>query len=319
MCKLIMVPTERPEAENAAIGMAIQLAQRFHAELRLVRVEVPPAVVDSAALPPVLLITEETVREACIARRRRLEAFGAECAELSKGTVTTALEVGQVGPTLRDYAEASNVDLIVMSSHSRGGMQRITIGSVTDFLIRNTHVPVLVARETAAVPVPEVFSRIVVPLDGSSLAEEVLPKVAELASRFQSTVSLVHVLTPVSYSQERIMQPGFPWWDDDIASAQAYLAGPAAFLTEKGVVAASEVILSDDVSAAILDYSIRTRADVIAMATRGVGGIGRLVFGTVSDEVTRKAPMSVLVFHPVHSPAREGWPEAFQFPVSGGV
>ena len=322
MHKLIMVPTERPETENAAIALAIRLAQRFHSELRLVRVEVPPAVVDTAALPPVLLITEETVREARMARKRSLDAFGAECAEHAKITVTTALEVGPVGPTLRDYAEANNVDFIVMSSHSRGGMPRMTLGSVTDYLIRNTHVPVLVAREAAAsssVTTGEGFSRIVVPLDGSTLAEEILPKVAELASRFQSTVCLVHVLTPVNYSQQRIMQPGFPWWDDDIANAQAYLAGPATFLTEKGVAVTRVVILSDDVPAAILDYSMRIRADVVAIATRGIGGISRLVFGTIADEVTRKSPMSVLVFHPVHSMVREGRPEAFQSQDSGGV
>src|SRR5688572_12790190 len=120
MYKLILVPTERPETEKAAISIAIRLAQSFSSELHLVRVEEPPVVVDPATVPPVLLITEETVREARLARRRKLEAFGAECAELGKITVTTALENGQVGPTLRDYAEASRPDLIVMSSHTRG-------------------------------------------------------------------------------------------------------------------------------------------------------------------------------------------------------
>ena len=315
MYKLIMVPTERPETEKAAISIAIRLAQSFNSELHLVRVEDPPVIVDPATVPPVLLITEETVRDARLARRRMLEAFGAECAELGKITVTTALENGQVGPTLRDYAEASRAELIVMSSHTRGKVQRMTLGSVTDYLIRNTHVPVLVAREPLPSPgaAGEVFSRIVVPLDGSTLAEEILPTVAELASRFQSTVLLLHVLTPVTYAQQRIMQPGFPWWDGDIASAQAYLDDAAAYFRERSLTVATDVVLGDDIPAAIVDYSIRKSADLVAIATRGLGGISRLVFGTVADEVTRKSPKSVLVFHPVHSLVREKMPEAVAF------
>jgi nucleotide-binding universal stress UspA family protein len=312
MYKMIMVPTERPEMEKAATSFAIRLAQRFNSELRLVRVEDPPVVVDPATLPPVLLITEETVREARLARRQALEAFGAECAALGNITVTTALEEGQVGPTLRDHAEASKADLIVMSTHCRGKVQRMTLGSVTDYLIRNTHVPVLVAREPSG-PADEVFNRIVVPLDGSTLAEEILPTVAELASRFQSTVLLLHVLTPVTYSQQRIMQPGFPWWDGDIASAQAYLDEAAAYLREKSLTVVTDVVLSEDISDAIVDYSIRKSADLVAIATRGLGGISRLVFGTVADEVTRKSPKSVLVFHPAHSLVREKMPEAVAF------
>lgn len=315
MFKLIMVPTVRPELEKAAITIATRLAQRFGAELRLVRVEASPVVVDPATVPPVLLITEETVREARLARRRVFEAFGAECAELGKINVTTALEDGQVGPTLRDHADASRADLIVMSSHGRGRVQRMTLGSVTDYLIRNTHVPVLVAREPLrpAGTTGEVFSQIVVPLDGSTLAEEILPTVAELASRFKSTVLLMHVLTPVTYSQQRIMQPGFPWWDGDIASAQAYLDDAAAYFSKRNLTVATDVVLGDDIADAIVDYSIRKSADLVAIATRGLGGISRLVFGTVADEVTRKSPKSVLVFHPVHSLVRERMPEGVAF------
>jgi nucleotide-binding universal stress UspA family protein len=70
------------------------------------------------------------------------------------------------------------------------------------------------------------------------------------------------------------------------------------YLVKHGISATKQVILHDDVPAAILDYAIRNRADVIAIATNGIGGLQRFVFGTVADELTRKAPMSVLVFHP---------------------
>jgi len=301
MHKVIMAPTEGSDSEKVAISVAVKLAQRFEADLRLVRVKSEPLVVDTSAQMPVLP-TEEMLWEERVAHLRKLEALGSECRALGEIRVMTALEDGPIGPTLRDYALKFNVDLIVMSSHARGGMKRIALGSVTDYLIRRTNIPVLVVRPPVSFIgeglQQQPVSRIVVPLDGSGLAEQILPDVSALALRLGSTVSLLHVLTPISYSQKEIMQAGLPWWDADIAAADAYLARAASYLTEEGLAVTKDVVLSDDIASAILDYSARMRADVIALATSGVGGMSRFVFGTVADEVTRKSTTSLLVFHP---------------------
>jgi len=300
MYKVIMAPTEGSDSERAAISVAVKLAQRFAADLRLVRVKSAPLLIEPMTQTPIVL-TDAMLLEERGAHLRKLEALGAECRALCEIRVITALEDGPVGPTLRDYAGKFNVDLIVMSSHSRGGLKRIALGSITDYLIRRTNIPVLVVRPPVsfigATP-GQAVSRIVVPLDGSELAEQILPNVAVLASRLESTVSLMHVLTPLSYSQKEIMQPGLPWWDADIAAADAYLTRAASYLTEEGIAVSKDVVLSDDVATAILDYSARTRADIIALPTSGCGGMSRCAFGTVADEVTRKSASSVLVFHP---------------------
>lgn len=316
MFKAIMAPTKGSAMENAAIRIALALAKRFDAELHVVRVDAAPPVTETGTVPPVLLITEETAREGRRQRQQQLEEAGAEWSRLGGVEVITALEDGPEGRTLRDYAEKFKIDLIVMASHCRGGVQRLTMGSVTDYLIRNTSVPVLVSKEPEGVTPNVSFPRIVVPLDGSALAEEILPIVADLASKLQSTISLLHVLMPITYSQKAIIQPGLPWWDEDIAQAEAYLADKEAWLTGKGLTVTREIVLSDDVAAAIIDYTIRTRADLVAIATRGVGGMSRLVFGTVADEITRKSPTSTLVVHPKHSPVRD---EKSGTPVAKGL
>jgi nucleotide-binding universal stress UspA family protein len=301
MYRVIMAPTEGSDSEKAALSVAVKLAQRFDAELRLVRVLSAPLVFEPDGRPPALETLEQTFREERLARLRKLEALGTECRLLGGIRVITALEDGPVAPTLRDYAKRFNVDLIVMSSHSRGGLKRIALGSVTDYLLRQTNVPVLVVKPpvsfVGATP-EETAGRIVVPLDGSALAEQILPEVAALALRLNSSVVLLHVLTPVTYSQKEIMQPGLPWWDSDIATADEYLARTASYLTEQGVAVSTDVVLSEDIAGAILDYAARIRADLIAIATRGVGGMSRFVFGTVADEVARRSSTSLLVFHP---------------------
>jgi nucleotide-binding universal stress UspA family protein len=117
-------------------------------------------------------------------------------------------------------------------------------------------------------------------------------------------VSLLHVLTPLTYSQKEIMQPGLPWWDTDIAIADEYLTRAASYLTESGLPVSKDVVLSEDIPSAILDYASRSRADLIAIASSGAGGIGRFVFGSVADEVTRKSQTSLLVFHPKKTATR---------------
>jgi nucleotide-binding universal stress UspA family protein len=300
MYTVIMAPTEGSDSEKTAISVAVKLAHRFQADLRLVRVESAPLLRETIAQTPVIP-TEQELREERLARLRNLEALGVKCRGLGEIRVMTALEDGPVGPTLKDYAGKFNVNLIVMSSHARGRLRRIALGSVTDYLIRHTNVPVLVVRppaDFAGTMIDQTVSRIVVPLDGSVLAEQVLPEVAALAVQLRSTVSLIQVLTPVSYSQREIMQPGLPWWDEDIATADAYLTRAAGYLTEQGIAVSKEVLLSDDIATAILDYATRTRADILALATSGTGGMSRYVFGTVADEVTRKSSTSLLVFHP---------------------
>jgi nucleotide-binding universal stress UspA family protein len=308
MFKVIMAPTDGSDLERPALALAVRLAKRFEAELHLVRVETPPVAVDPASSPGVLEITEETVAEARQERLKKLEALGAECRALGGIRVTTALEQGIITSTLSEYARRHNADLIVMASHSRGGFERLTLGSVADYLIRRADIPVIVVKPSLSFTPSDagpLFNRILVPLDGSGLAAQIVPAVVSLASKMNATVNLIYVLTPLTYAQKEIMQPGLPWWDEDIAIANAYLAEAAESIGKAGLSVSKEVVLSDDIASAILDYGGRMGADLIALATNGAGGLSRLLFGGVADQITRRSSTSLLVFHPenvaVHS------------------
>jgi len=300
MYKNIMAPVDLSPIENPAISVATRLAREFDATLHLVRAVAPPVIIQPIPPMKAFEITEQALAEEHEASRRKLEALGAEVEKEAGVRVQTTLKDGRVTQTLRDHAVEIGADVIVMASHSRGGLKRLNLGSVTDYLIRNTHIPVLVVKPDVPLfdEAAEVTARIVVPLDGSEMAQEILPQVVALASALKATVTLLQVLTPQTYSQKRIVQPGLPWWDADIAAADAYLSGQAEFIAASGVTVTTDVTLNTDVPAAILDYAIRNKASCLAVATNGVGGIRRFVFGTVADELTRKSPISLLVFHP---------------------
>jgi len=300
MYKVIMVPTHGSETERAALSVAVRLAKRFGAEIQLVQVDTGLVVLEGNTRTSGFSATALSIEAERLSRRQKLEALGAECRAWGVRAVTV-MEEGSVAPALTGYAERNNVDLIVMSSHDRGGIKRITLGSVTDFLIRNTHVPVIVVKPPVNfIPTEseDRFTRILVPMDGSALAEQILPQVEALAVPLNATVYLLQVLTPFTYSQREIKDPAMPWWEAEVASCESYVSRAARYLTEKGLTVQHEVVIGDSISDTILQAAVRARIDLIAIATSGAGGFRRLLLGTVADAVTRKSQTSVLVFHP---------------------
>ncbi|MFO7773702.1 MAG: universal stress protein [Dehalococcoidia bacterium] len=150
------------------------------------------------------------------------------------------------------------------------------------------------------------FEKILVCLDGSELAEQIMPYAAEEAIRFQSKLMLFQAVPePVAYS------PGIPGAEpgaiqtDTVLEeakeaqneARDYLEELAAPLREKGV-QVETVTTPGRAGEAILDYCDRHDVNLIAIATHGRSGLRRAVFGSVADHVLRESHLPVLVIKP---------------------
>jgi nucleotide-binding universal stress UspA family protein len=296
----IMVPTDGSGFDREAILVALRVAERCHAKIRLVRVLGTGAYFGMASSTEGVIVTEETIRLETEAALGELYALAAECRTLSTATISADLEHGPIADMLAAYARRNEVDLIVISSHGRRGIARLALGSVTDLLIRQTTIPVLVVKPKASYLTPEAskeFHNIVVPLDGSGLAEQILTRVVPLAKAEEADITLLHVLAP-----EDTRQTGeatiAPWWEKKVASARAYLTHRAAEIRRQGVAVRIDVIIGENAADAITDYARRERADLIAIATHGRRGLARVLRGSVADGVTKSAMSSILVFHP---------------------
>lgn len=299
MYKNIMVPTDGSGFDREAILVALRVAERCEGKIRLVRVLTSGAYFGMASSEGIVA-SEEAIRIATDAALAELHALAVECRNMSSATVTADVEQGPIADALAGYARRNQVDLIVISSHGRRGIARLALGSVTDLLIRQTTIPVLVVKPKASYLTPEArkeFHSIVVPLDGSGLAEQVLSRVVALAKLEEAEVTLLHVLAPEETSQTRETSTA-PWWKKKVAGARAYLSRRAMELRRQGVSAKVEVVIGDKIAEAITDYARRERADLIAIATHGRGGFARVVRGSVADGVTKCAMSSILVFHP---------------------
>ena len=310
MYKAIMVPTDGSGFDREAIRVALRIGERTGAKVRLVRVLSTGSFFGVAAASEGVAVAAEVVRSERDTALSELYALAAECRVTSKAEITVDLHAGPVTDVLQGYARRNDIDLIVISTHGRNGFSRLSLGSVTDSLIRHTTIPVLVVRPPASYLNPQVsgpFNRIVVPLDGSTLAEQILPRVLELAKLEEAEITLLTVLVPQSYSQKEIADPSLPWWEKDISLAQVYLSYVATRLRRRGVTVTTDIVIAGNVASAIGDFARREKADMVAIATHGRGGLARMLRGSVADAMMHSGRTSMLVFKPDMAVKKESW------------
>jgi nucleotide-binding universal stress UspA family protein len=155
------------------------------------------------------------------------------------------------------------------------------------------------------------YEKILVPLDGSPLAEAVLPHVQALAQKLGSEIVLFQAV-PTFAETLRVVSPGA---DDSEAAIQVSLdlarqqkeaehASAKAYLqrTSEGLAAAgarvTTLVKEGPAALAILEAAAQTGSDLIAISTHGRTGLRRVVLGSVTDEVLRTSGRPILVIRP---------------------
>lgn len=299
MYRNIMVPIDGSSFSREAVVQGLRVASNSGATLRLVRVgtmSVSPGGPDGFANEHIRL------QKLCSAELTELYSIAAECRSGSTVNVTASLQRGPVLDALIGYAKRHGVELIVMRSHARRGLARVWFGSVADSLIRESGIPVLVVRQPSiatALASGFKFQRILVPLDGSALAEEALASAAALARIDGATVSLLSVVTSSGRRDPRELESTIgPARANHVADMKRYLDSVKETKILRGIPVFRRVVVADDVAGTILSTAFSVEADLIAIATRGRGAIARAASGSVSDQVMREATVSVLVVHP---------------------
>jgi nucleotide-binding universal stress UspA family protein len=313
----IMVPLDGSRFAEAALPAAMQLAKRDGAALQLAIVWEPLA--PFLDVGDALRGTEEELEERWREELRRyMSDVARRIGEATNRTVSIKYLLGRPEEQLAKWAASSNTDLIVMATHGSGPISRVVLGSVADRLVRRSTVPVLLIRPQENLPEvqlapAEPFRKILIPLDSSPEAEFALSKSLLLGAGPRSTeITLLRVVglpTPLVATPEGVMLPQAP----EILEAQReaageYLATAAARLEPWGCKVNTRIV-SDPISwKAIVELASKEEYDLIAMATLGLGGVARVLLGSVANKVMRSSSVPTLLFHP--EPARHG--EGFQ-------
>lgn len=219
-------------------------------------------------------------------------------------SVRTIVANGDPASEILDAIAREKITTVVMTSHARGAFGRAAFGSVADRVAHNADVPVVIIRPTddaGMVGRPAFIRRIVLPLDGSKLADEAVPFAQDVATRLNLPISLVNVLdtvsTYVAAGALPMPQSAFDeWWNE----ARDMLAPTAAALEAAGVSTSIE-ILQGAAFAAIANHA--KPGDLIVMTSHGRTGFRRWLLGSVAEKLVRAAPVPVCVVPARKNPA----------------
>ncbi len=194
---------------------------------------------------------------------------------------------GKPAEEILGYAKLRQSDLIVMETEGRTGLQRIAKRSVAEEVLRQAEAPVLLVRPGGA---RKAWSRMLVALDGSTRAEEILEDIIPLAIRLDATVELVRVALPTITGTGVGDIPGVVFHDDP----KPYLRQVQSRLLEEGIVTRIAP-MEGRAASAILERARKTDASLIALTTHGRTGVERILMGSIAEEVVRHAACPVLV------------------------
>jgi nucleotide-binding universal stress UspA family protein len=292
MTRTILVPLDgSPVAERI---LAYIPALRTEEREELLLVSVLEAGRYAAAMGPDSLLTFDLADW-----RREAEAYlkriAGELREMGMPVQTRVLE-GDVAAAICDIA-AQQADLIAMTTHGRSGVKLWLLGSIADRVVRTAQQPVLLVRPDTDGG-GKAFRRLLVPLDGSSLAEAALGPALDLARPSQGELLLMQVVealdSRVAAHAEMDTPPPSLSTAEQEAAAQAYLDGVADGLRREGV-AVRTLVTVGYAPEAIPEVAAAEKVDLVVMSTHGRSGLSRWVFGSVAEKVVRLAACPVLL------------------------
>ncbi|MDB5083089.1 MAG: hypothetical protein JWP00_5013 [Chloroflexi bacterium] len=336
MFRKILVPLDGSMLAEKALPYAVRLANRLDAQLYLVRsVEVPSLLENKHQVEQELVLDAE----AYLNRVTRWISSRTLKPHTDPLRIHTNVFRGDPVKEITYFVKNCEIDLVLLSTHGRGGLSRLVIGSVAAKIQHQVDVPVMLFRpfenkhdqvlaETFS-GVGEPYSnrfqgqggRVVLTLDGSALSEAALEPACELALKLQAELHLLKInqeSAPVTYGN----LPGLGFFntrihqdeEEDEMASTLYLAKIAGSLAEKNAIMLVTEVRTGDIAEQITAYACEIEADAIVMATHAPGEFGWFITGSIAERVMRQSHLPVMML-PVHELAAAGTGQGNNRPV----
>ncbi len=281
MFKRIMVPLDGSALAEQVLPAVTELARAFGSEVAVVGI---------------CGAEDRDENEACVLYTGRKGDDIRGMLSGSKATVKTIVIPGSAAEQILSYARTEAVGLIFLCSHGRSGIMRWSLGSTVDKVLRKAETALIIVRAMEPPPAGHLFSRILVPLDGSESSVAVLPQVAEAACRLNSQVLLMRVIEP----GVRIRTIGgldyVPFRERDAAAARTemmrYLDNQADELSRAAAMVSCEV-RQGDAAREILALADERGCTLIAMSSHGHSRIRRWSMGSVTSKIVQASSQSI--------------------------
>lgn len=295
----LLLPTDFSDCADHALTQAIDLAERFGATLHILHVvnEMDPDWYGLTTSQDEAGALREAIEDTAL---QRLHEIAPDEAHRDFETVISLQLSFDVAGTINEYVDERAVDLIVMGTHGRQGLERLMLGNVADKLIRHAPCPVLtVNEETPWISRQEDTSvtDVLAPVDFSDHSKQALVAAKTFAHVHDATLHLLFVaerrVVP-TFSDTGI--PGVNVVEMDLKIVNnAEEALQQLHATTPGPEVAAEVHVRDgQVAGNVVDFAEGRGVGLIVMATRGLTGVNRFLLGSNTERIVRVAPCPVL-------------------------
>ena len=296
----ILVPLDGSQLAECVLPHAAAFARSFDAEITLLRILEKNQTGVSAQLFDLLNWQIQKTKATLY-----LEEIKARFIESNIQTRTIVLE-GLVPEGITDCAQNEGMKLIILSSHGRHGMTQWGLSSITQKIILSAPTSVLIVRaHPQNIPTDELaetplYQRILVPLDGSQRAENVLPIVMQLAHVHKPTIHLVHVVqTPEMARQMPPTQEDIDLAKHVVArnreEAGHYLEQVKSRSYLQGIDVKTHLMTSDHTAASLHQVVEQEQIDMVTLSAHGYSGKHQWPYGSVASNFILYGKVSLLI------------------------
>ncbi len=311
MFQTVVVPLDGSKFGEFALPWAMSIARRSGATLRLVRVAPPLGDAYFWAPLPGSSVEAELKEHLHADAMAYLDGVAVRLRNAGAGRIACAVIDGEVSEAIKKDCANSHTDMLVMTSHGRGQVERIWLGSVADELIRSLTIPVLLVRPDEKqndIDLTEPPLRhILLAVDGTPLAERTVSPALAVGKLTNADYTLVRIIAagwssnhPHGTTEHTKLPPTLSAEmgkikDRVFLEANSYLEHLAEQLRVDGVQVQTQVLSAAQPAAGILQEAAAIGADLIALESHGRHGLSRLLMGSVTDKVVRGSTHPVLV------------------------
>jgi nucleotide-binding universal stress UspA family protein len=295
MFKNILIAVDGSSCSNHAVGVGLELAKRFEANVFIRHViEELPKIYQGSAWSEGLLEQGERVldkwRTKDDDKEQKLDVAVVRSKDIAQGIIHAATD--------------NACDLIMMGTHGRKGLARALLGSVAERVTRLATIPVLLIRETK-ITVPSTFQKILIAVDGSKASRKALKTADQLTKLTNAELHLVHIIPDVPPPLVDPLGVGGVAASLTYSDTLKQLEHEARIVME---VSRAEIDTSNTVfhtaraqreriPDALVKYADEHGCDLIVMGTHGRTGINRLLLGSVAEGVAHTTPVPLLLVH----------------------
>lgn len=279
----LLFPTDGSEGAAVGLGLVLDVADAHDATVHVLNVAdttQDSVVTVQGEVVDVLEREGETVVEDAADRARQ------------RGIDTvTAVHQGEPYSTIVEYAESHDVDVVVMPTHGRQGLERFLLGSTTERVVRRSTVPVLTIRPDDNRP-EYPFRNVLVPTDGSDCANQALALGTDLANAEQAALHLLTVVVIATLGEDvgtDAVMTALEERATDLVEAAKAFAEDAGVADVTGTVEYASSV-TQGVTSHVEDNDI----DLVVLGTHGRTGLDRYVLGSVAETLVRTSATPVL-------------------------